>query len=99
MLTPALERSSPTSVTASGSRRPYSCKSSFDLRAPRTLQDVLDVQVDAGEQFINLLVSIRFIQGILARQCLRIFCLVFGKIVLKISTGFTTAHTRARSWS
>ena len=38
---------------------------------------------DAGENFIDLVDSVRFIPGTLVRQRLRIFRLVFGKIVLK----------------
>jgi hypothetical protein len=55
----------------------------FHFADPRTVQDIVHVLVDAIEQFIDLLVSIRFIQGTLARQRLHILRLVFGKIILK----------------
>ena len=53
------------------------------MRRLRTVQDVVHVQVDAGKQFIDIVVSVRFIPGTLARQRLCIFRLVFRKIVPK----------------
>jgi hypothetical protein len=44
---------------------------------------VVHVHTDAGEQFIDFVVSIRFIPGTLARQRPRIFRLLLGNIVLK----------------
>ena len=52
------------------------------LAAPRTIQDGIHVQTDAGQNFIDLVVSIRFIPGTLVRQRLRkIFGLIFRRIV------------------
>ena len=71
------------SVTASGSRRTYSCTSSFALRPFASSQDVVHVPVDAGKQFIDLVDSVRFIPGTRARQRLCIFRLAFRNIVPK----------------
>ena len=47
-------------------------------------QDFAHVQIDTGENLIDLVISVRFIAGTFMRQRLRIiFGLVFGKIVLK----------------
>ena len=84
MLTPALARSLSINLTASGSRRTYSLSELFGLSGLRTVQDVIHVQTDAGQNVIDLVDSIRFIPGTLVRQRLRkIFGLIFRKIVLK----------------
>ena len=83
MLTPASVRSSSTSFTASGSRRTYSCTSSFALRPFASSRTCVHVQSYAGENLFDLGDSVRFILGTLARQRLGIFRLVFWKIFLK----------------
>ena len=55
----------------------------FRLVGPRIVQDVVHVQIDASENLIDLVDGVRFIPGTLVRQRLRIFGLVFRKIVLK----------------
>jgi hypothetical protein len=55
----------------------------FSFDAPCISQNVVHIHSVAGENLIDLVDSFRLVLGILVRQPLRIFGLVFRKIVLK----------------
>ncbi len=56
----------------------------FGLSGPRSVQDDIHVQIDAGQNFIDLLDGVRFILRTLVRQSLcKIFGLITRRIVLK----------------
>ena len=83
MLTPASVRSSSTSVHGVRFAPHVLLHEFFCLAALRIVQDFVHVQSYAGENLCDLVDSVRFILGTLARQRLGIFRLVFWKIVLK----------------
>src|SRR6266508_2076377 len=83
MLVPALPRSSSTRLTPSGSCCAYSWTSSFALRRRASLRNVVYIHPIAGENLIDLADSFPLMLGILVRQPLRIFGLVFRNILLK----------------
>ena len=71
-------------LTARGFAPPVVLREFFGLMGPRTVQDVIHVLTDAGQNIIDLVDGIRFIPGTLVRQRLRkIFGLIFRRIVLK----------------
>ena len=84
MLEPALARSLSINLMAPGLRCTIVLCELFGFTSPRTFQDIVHVQIDTGENLIDLVDSVRFIAGTFVRQRLRIiFGLVFRKIVLK----------------
>ena len=84
MLTLAVARSSWINLTAPGSCRDVLLREFFGLMGLGAVQDVIHVQIDAGQNLIDLVDSIRVISGTLVRQRLRkFFDLTFCKILLK----------------